>query len=134
MWNVFAILRTFDERPLLLNHFGTNLLTRMSTFKGIVKGNELSIIIVLNGANSLPEFPQIRIDYFRRVGDEAPPLACFLSHVHSDHLQGLESLKSPFVYCSPATREVGSHWKTWRGCWLLTFPRSFSGWKNTPIA
>jgi hypothetical protein len=52
------------------------------------------------------EFPQIRIDYFR-PGPPAPsPLACFLSHVHSDHLQGLESLKSPFVYCSPATREV----------------------------
>lgn len=61
----------------------------MSTFKGVVK-----------------EFPQIRIDYFRRVPDEAPPLACFLSHVHSDHLAGLESLKAPFIYCSPSTREV----------------------------
>jgi DNA cross-link repair 1C protein len=35
-----------------------------------------------------------------------PPLACFLSHVHSDHLVGLESLKAPFVYCSAATKEI----------------------------
>lgn len=61
----------------------------MSTFKGIVA-----------------EFPQIRIDYFRVISGQKPPLACFLSHVHSDHLLGLESLKSPFIYCSPATREI----------------------------
>ena len=61
----------------------------MSTFDGIVV-----------------EFPEIRIDYFRTIPGRVPPLACFLSHVHSDHLQGLESLKSPFVYCSPATREL----------------------------
>lgn len=61
----------------------------MSTFKGI-----------------LAEFPQIRIDYFRQHPDHKPPLACFLSHVHSDHLAGLESLRAPFVYCSAATREV----------------------------
>lgn len=61
----------------------------MSTFNGYVE-----------------EFPDIRIDYFRSLPDRRPPLKCFLSHVHSDHLQGLESLKSPFVYCSPATREI----------------------------
>ncbi|KAF2839351.1 hypothetical protein M501DRAFT_1016430 [Patellaria atrata CBS 101060] len=61
----------------------------MSTFNGIVK-----------------EFPEIRIDYFRIVEGQPPPLACFLSHVHSDHLQGLESFKSPFLYCSPATKEI----------------------------
>ena len=59
----------------------------MSTFDGFIK-----------------EFPHIRIDYFRTVTGRPPPLACFLSHVHSDHLLGLESLKSPFVYCSAATR------------------------------
>lgn len=77
------------------------------------------------GADALPEFPEIQsmtrgqplqacrrdanpdlpVDYFRKT-TECPPLACFLSHVHSDHLQGLESLRAPFVYCSPATREV----------------------------
>ncbi|KAH8700541.1 putative DNA repair protein [Talaromyces proteolyticus] len=62
----------------------------MSTFNGIVS-----------------EFPSIRIDYFRRVPDKPAPLACFLSHVHSDHLLGLESLRSPFVYCSAVTKEVG---------------------------
>ncbi|OQN96810.1 hypothetical protein B0A48_17370 [Cryoendolithus antarcticus] len=63
----------------------------MSTFNGIVK-----------------EFPSIRIDQFRSSLDPAstPPLAFFLSHVHSDHLVGLESCKSPFIYCSPATKEI----------------------------
>jgi len=62
----------------------------MSTFDGIVK-----------------EFPDIRIDYFRPSSEQSrPPLAYFLSHVHSDHLTGLESCKSPFIYCSPATREI----------------------------
>ncbi|KAF2112199.1 beta-lactamase-like protein [Lophiotrema nucula] len=61
----------------------------MSTFKGIVA-----------------EFPDIRIDYFRRHPEHKPPLACFLSHVHSDHLIGLEGLRAPFVYCSAATREI----------------------------
>ncbi|KAI4099793.1 MAG: hypothetical protein LQ339_005815 [Xanthoria mediterranea] len=61
----------------------------MSTFKGVV-----------------PEFPDIRIDYFRTIAGRTPPLACFLSHIHSDHLQGLESLKAPFVYCSNSTREL----------------------------
>ncbi|KAK4219877.1 beta-lactamase-like protein [Rhypophila decipiens] len=61
----------------------------MSTFDGLVA-----------------EFPDIRVDFFRKHPDLRPPLACFLSHVHSDHLAGLESLRSPFVYCSAATREI----------------------------
>ncbi|KAJ5788620.1 hypothetical protein N7457_003610 [Penicillium paradoxum] len=61
----------------------------MSTFDGIVE-----------------EFPDIRIDYFRKSPEKPAPLACFLSHVHSDHLQGLESFRAPFIYCSPATREL----------------------------
>ncbi|KAK5121355.1 hypothetical protein LTR85_005521 [Meristemomyces frigidus] len=62
----------------------------MSTFDGIVK-----------------EFPDIRIDYFRPSSEQSrPPLANFLSHVHTDHLTGLESCNSPFIYCSPATREI----------------------------
>ncbi|KAJ4366421.1 hypothetical protein N0V83_008057 [Neocucurbitaria cava] len=61
----------------------------MSTFKGIIA-----------------EFPQIRIDYFRQQPGHKAPLACFLSHVHSDHLAGLEALRAPFVYCSAATREI----------------------------
>lgn len=55
----------------------------------------------------VPEFPDIRIDRFRAAREESrPPLAFFLSHVHSDHLVGLETCKSPFIYCSPATREI----------------------------
>ncbi|KAK9426019.1 hypothetical protein SUNI508_12726 [Seiridium unicorne] len=61
----------------------------MSTFNGVVH-----------------EFPGIAIDFFRQRTGRHPPLACFLSHVHSDHLAGLEALKSPFVYCSAATREI----------------------------
>ncbi|KZZ97902.1 DNA repair protein [Ascosphaera apis ARSEF 7405] len=61
----------------------------MSTFDGIVD-----------------EFPNIRIDYFQAIDGRPNPLACFLSHVHSDHTRGLQSLRSPFVYCSSATREI----------------------------
>src|SRR2546429_5832901 len=61
----------------------------MSTFNGIVD-----------------EFPHIRIDFFRTHSSQPPPLACFLSRIHSDHLHGLESLRAPFVYCSPATRRL----------------------------
>ncbi|KAI0888119.1 Metallo-hydrolase/oxidoreductase [Annulohypoxylon maeteangense] len=60
----------------------------MSTFNGIIH-----------------EFPDIRIDFFRGFQSQ-PPLACFLSHIHSDHLAGLDRLRSPFVYCSAATREI----------------------------
>ncbi|EXJ89836.1 hypothetical protein A1O3_02903 [Capronia epimyces CBS 606.96] len=61
----------------------------MSTFNGIVK-----------------EFPNIRIDFFRTHPGKPPPAAYFLSHVHSDHLLGLESVKMPFVYCSATTRRI----------------------------
>jgi DNA cross-link repair 1C protein len=61
----------------------------MSTFDGCVK-----------------EFPRIRIDYFRADSSRPQPLACFLSHVHSDHTLGLETHKMPFVYCSAATRRL----------------------------
>lgn len=63
----------------------------MSTFNGYVK-----------------EFPHIRIDQFRPVPGRPPPLVGFLSHVHSDHLIGLENqnYRAPFVYCSSATREL----------------------------
>jgi hypothetical protein len=61
----------------------------MSTFDGLVK-----------------EFPTIRIDYFRNHPGKPPPAALFLSHVHSDHLTGLESVKMPFVYCSATTKRI----------------------------
>ncbi|KAK3401585.1 hypothetical protein B0T20DRAFT_118021 [Sordaria brevicollis] len=54
----------------------------------------------------LAEFPDIRVDFFRNHLNRRPPLACFLSHVHTDHLAGLDTLRSPFVYCSAATREI----------------------------
>ncbi|EFR04431.1 hypothetical protein MGYG_07438 [Nannizzia gypsea CBS 118893] len=48
----------------------------------------------------------VEVDSFRKNPEWPAPLACFLSHVHSDHLTGLESLRAPFVYCSTATREI----------------------------
>ncbi|KAK2599218.1 hypothetical protein N8I77_010989 [Diaporthe amygdali] len=60
----------------------------MSTFDGIIR-----------------EFPRIRVDFFRGVLDD-PPLACFLSHIHSDHLAGLETYKGRHIYCSAATRAI----------------------------
>lgn len=60
----------------------------MSTFDGVVA-----------------EFPDIRIDRFR-PDPNRPALAHFLSHVHSDHLVGLESCNQVPLYCSPATREL----------------------------
>lgn len=61
----------------------------MSTFNGILK-----------------EFPGIQIDNFRLYENHRPPLACFLSHIHSDHLTNLENIHSPFVYCTAPTREL----------------------------
>ncbi|KAK2627447.1 hypothetical protein QTJ16_003413 [Diplocarpon rosae] len=63
----------------------------MSTFKGVMQG-----------------FQDIRVDYFRPAPGLSAPRACFLSHVHSDHLTGLESKhwRTSFIYCSPATREI----------------------------
>ncbi|KAI5296343.1 hypothetical protein KEM52_003801 [Ascosphaera acerosa] len=61
----------------------------MSTFDGVVD-----------------EFPLIRIDCFTPLPDKPYPLACFLSHVHSDHTRGLQTLRSPFVYCSSTTKEI----------------------------
>ncbi|KAK7517049.1 putative DNA repair protein [Phyllosticta citriasiana] len=81
----------------------------MSTFDGLVHGQSLppSFVRAFNQSSSLlSEFPHIAIDHFRPSVRPSPPLACFLSHVHSDHLHGLESLRSPFVYCSPATRQI----------------------------
>jgi glyoxylase-like metal-dependent hydrolase (beta-lactamase superfamily II) len=51
---------------------GKSGIDKMSTFKGVIE-----------------EFREIQVDYFRANGRR--PLACFLSHIHSDHLAGLEN-------------------------------------------
>jgi DNA cross-link repair 1C protein len=62
----------------------------MSTFSGVVS-----------------EFPSIRIDNFTSVAGAAPPLAYFVSHIHSDHIVGLAAYKSPtFIYCSATTKDL----------------------------
>ncbi|KAI8625945.1 hypothetical protein F5Y19DRAFT_479027 [Xylariaceae sp. FL1651] len=61
----------------------------MSTFNGFIS-----------------EFPNIKVDFFRRLPGFPPVLACFLSHVHSDHLAGLETFNGSFIYCSAATSEI----------------------------
>ncbi|KAI0026209.1 hypothetical protein F4780DRAFT_14004 [Xylariomycetidae sp. FL0641] len=53
------------------------------------------------------EFPEIQVDCFgsySKDGDSA--VACFLSHIHSDHLRGLQGFRSPFIYCSAATKAM----------------------------
>ncbi|WEW58316.1 hypothetical protein PRK78_003784 [Emydomyces testavorans] len=80
----------------------------MSTFNGIVEG-QVSPYSKYDSPNSITVDGAINneiVDYFRKNPDKPPPQACFLSHVHSDHLMGLESLRSPFIYCSAATREI----------------------------
>lgn len=78
----------------------------MSTFDGIISEfpgirgeHPLNTPCRSAFSNSLP------VDYFRNVVDD-PPLACFLSHIHSDHLAGLDTFRGRLVYCSPATRAM----------------------------
>lgn len=66
----------------------------MSTFNGIVTEfpdirSEILFQLMRH------ETDLITVDFFRRNANAEPPLACFLSHVHSDHLAGLDSLRSP---------------------------------------
>jgi DNA cross-link repair 1C protein len=90
--------------PRLANpqfHFSATVGSAQSVYPATISQNTMS---TFNGM--VTEFPRIRIDFFRINPLQPPPLACFLSHIHSDHLQGLESLKAPFVYCSAATRRL----------------------------
>lgn len=53
------------------------------------------------------EFPDIQVDLFSWDQAVRPPLACFLSHAHDDHLQGLNSsYNGPFIYCSEVTKQL----------------------------
>lgn len=90
MWTHISLVGVPDHKEILRVVKGRfQLLSIMSTFNGLVK-----------------EFPNIRIDYFRTHPGKPPPAAYFLSHVHSDHLLGLESVRMPFVYCSATTRRI----------------------------
>ena len=64
----------------------------MSTFDGFVaEFPNIRSTIILHTIDRANVFP---VDHFR--GCKGPPaLAYFLSHVHSDHLAGLESFRSP---------------------------------------
>ncbi|KAI1499947.1 beta-lactamase-like protein [Biscogniauxia marginata] len=64
------------------------------------------ILQICRLSTAFREFPEIRADFFRPLKNRPPALAYFLSHIHSDHLTGLETFKSPFVYCSHATKEM----------------------------
>ncbi|KAK1246263.1 hypothetical protein MKX08_000065 [Trichoderma sp. CBMAI-0020] len=77
----------------------------MSTFNGLVREFP-DIRSVHITAPLVNHSDMLAVDYFRHHDEISPPSACFLSHVHSDHLAGLETLRSPFVYCSAATREI----------------------------
>ena len=74
----------------------------MSTFDGYIK--EFPDII---GTCTWLEFnSHIQVDHFTRKPDRPSPRAAFLSHVHKDHLVGLETYDASFIYCSQATKEV----------------------------
>jgi phosphoribosyl 1,2-cyclic phosphodiesterase len=66
----------------------------MSTFDGIISEFP-DIRSQLISEKWLTRSYKIPVDFFRRNAGAQPPLACFLSHVHSDHLAGIESLRSP---------------------------------------
>ena len=46
------------------------------------------------------------VDHFTHKPHRPSPRAAFLSHIHKDHTNGLETYNSSFVYCSQATKEV----------------------------
>ncbi|TVY75938.1 Protein artemis [Lachnellula suecica] len=77
----------------------------MSTFGGV-----MAEFPDIRGPYSSPSYLSslltASVDYFRKIPGQRPPLKCFLSHVHSDHLAGLEDFKASFVYCSAATKEL----------------------------
>lgn len=69
----------------------------MSTFKGVIDEfpGIRGPIYLIQFPNAPGECLQSAVDYFRPRPGISPPLAGFLSHIHSDHLEGLESYKSP---------------------------------------
>ena len=74
----------------------------MSTFDGYIK--EFPYI---TGMFFLKRRVDISlVDHFTQKSNRPTPRAAFLSHVHKDHLTGLERYDSSFVYCSHATKEV----------------------------
>jgi phosphoribosyl 1,2-cyclic phosphodiesterase len=67
----------------------------MSTFNGLVA--EFPDIRGKQESDAPPfiALTEREVDFFRSHPELRPPLACFLSHIHSDHLAGLESFRSP---------------------------------------
>ncbi len=85
----------------------------MSTFNGLVAefpdirgklklGPAILGDVTQLGLTDLPS----AVDFFRSHPNLRPPLACFLGHIHSDHLAGLESLRAP-LYVPPLSLAEG---------------------------
>lgn len=102
----------------------------MSTFNGVMKefpdirGQSPGCGSSSTPSPRQPEVTNYSVDCFVQHFGQPPPLACFLSHVHSDHLKGLASFRSPFIYCSAATREIliriERYWcRTWNAKGIL---------------
>ena len=65
------------------------------------------------------------VDHFTRKPNRPTPRAAFLSHVHKDHLVGLETYDASFIYCSQATKEVMHIFGTivdWESCFYVFKP------------
>ena len=77
-------------------------ISRLCVLDALIRSTSATTMSTFSG--SLKEFPRLRIDNFH--ASDPPPLATLLSHVHTDHLRGLESFKSTFIFCSPATRDL----------------------------
>jgi ribonuclease BN (tRNA processing enzyme) len=78
----------------------------MSTFDGFIK----EFPDITGHGQPLPSFyilaDSFVVDHFTLKPTRPPPRAAFLSHVHKDHMSGLETYASSFVYCSHATKQV----------------------------
>ena len=73
----------------------------MSTFNGYIKEFPLVTGTSISRSALLKS-----VDHFTTKSGRPSPRAAFLSHVHKDHMTGLETYMSSFVYCSHATKEV----------------------------
>ena len=96
----FTVTFNFDLLCLTLGTFD-----EMSTFDGYIKefpditGTSLCVFVSYKSA----------VDHFTHKPHRRPPRAAFLSHVHKDHMNGLERYDSSLIYCSHATKEVCIH-------------------------
>lgn len=100
----YGTLLGYHQRVSLLKRCNFNDVDVMSTFDGYIKEFP---DITSSGTVSLILLTLIVVDHFSHKQHRPPPRAAFLSHIHKDHMTGLERYDSSFIYCSQATKDVG---------------------------